>query len=234
VIADPRRRRTREAALATGLALAAVLVPLEGDAATRALGFANRPQPPTIAQGPTPAATPAPTSFGPRSDRQSTPAAPGADPTSAGELSVVPDPGSAGSGLRIDNGRTGVAPTMSIANGAPGSIAEMTLRITNTSDRPVALELAARPISESTGPLGGRLSRRLRFDVRRAADGGSLFAGTPAQFQVTELGTLAANASASWKLRLRFPDGGIPPSPRTGDNVFQASVLHARYVVRSA
>ena len=109
----------------------------------------------------------------------------------------------------------------------------MTLRIRNQTKTAVEVSLRYDRLSDRPGPLGGSLAQRLVLTISDPKADRPRYAGPPAGFSSTSLGTLAPGQTRRWRMSLRFPDGGTPAGPARGDNVFQGSRLSARYVVRA-
>lgn len=103
---------------------------------------------------------------------------------------------------------------------APGTSGSVLLNL--TPSRAGAITLALRSAADRPGPLGGRLSDRLRL-VLTEVDGRIIWAGLARDLPLTQLGRVAGGETRSVRLTLDFPDGGLPPTPTTGDNVFQGS-----------
>lgn len=123
--------------------------------------------------------------------------------------------------LELDGGAGRLAGVV-LRNASPGQSAAASLRVRNTGASPLALRVRVRDVRDVPGPLGGLLSRRLRV---RLADGGrTVLAGSPAGLRGgRDLGSVPAGGTRTLRLVLTFPDGGVPPSPTTGDNLVQGA-----------
>jgi hypothetical protein len=127
--------------------------------------------------------------------------------------------------LLLDDGREGL-PEIALRQGRPGSIGAMTIRVRNTGPAAAPLVLSPATIVDRPGPLGGLLSTRLLLRVLDE-DGGVRSASALASVGTLDLGFVPAGGTRTWRIELEFPDGGTPPSPTTGDNVFQGAVVDA-------
>ena len=95
--------------------------------------------------------------------------------------------------------------------------------MTNTGDRPGALQLGVTGQRDRPGPRGGRLSSVLRLRIEDRS--GKV---PPQESQVDRagtfsLGSLSGHESRSYRVTAIFPDGGIPAGPFAGDNLQQGS-----------
>ena len=84
------------------------------------------------------------------------------------------------------------------------------------------------------GPNGGRLRRELRFRMVEIARGHRrvLHDGYLRRIGRVRLGTWDRREARRYKLRIHFPDSGIPPSSTTGDNAYQGSRARVRFIWR--
>jgi hypothetical protein len=90
------------------------------------------------------------------------------------------------------------------------------------------LQLRARRRTGTPGPYGGELARvlQVRLDRARAKKAKrrkAFYNGTLAKMRRLNLGRLQPGRKRRFKVSVTFPDSGLPPSPTTGDNVFQGS-----------
>jgi hypothetical protein len=100
--------------------------------------------------------------------------------------------------------------------------------IKNTGNVAGTFSVSKSAIADVAGTYGGLLSSVLKIsvdDITVPANPVNKYNNTLSGFSNVALGTLAANASATYQITLSFPDGGVPASNTTGDNAFQGSSL---------
>ena len=110
----------------------------------------------------------------------------------------------------------------------PGQSSQGTVTIKNTGNVAGTFSVSKSAIADVAGTYGGLLSSVLKIsvdDVTVPASPVNKYNNTLSGFSNVALGTLAANASATYQITLSFPDGGVPASNTTGDNAFQGSSL---------
>ncbi len=105
----------------------------------------------------------------------------------------------------------------------PGEKVAGILSLTNKGDKPGVLALAVTGRRDRPGAYGGRLGNVLRLKVE------DMSGRTPAREAVVNqastfaLGTMVGRETRNYRVTATFPDGGIPPTPFTGDNALQGS-----------
>ena len=116
------------------------------------------------------------------------------------------------------------------ASGPATSVAGI-LSLTNKGDKPGVLALGVTGRRDRPGAYGGRLGNVLRLKVE------DMSGRTPARESVVNqastfaLGTMVGRETRNYRVTATFPDGGIPPTPFTGDNALQGSSVEARAAV---
>jgi hypothetical protein len=107
----------------------------------------------------------------------------------------------------------------------PGSEARAELTVTNTGSVTSEVRVSVDGLVDTPGRLGGRLSPVLQLEVLDL--GGrtptSLLRTSLATRPAVVVGSLKKNEQRRYAVVLRFPNGGRPPSPTTGDNLLQAA-----------
>jgi hypothetical protein len=139
--------------------------------------------------------------------------------------------------LRIRNSLGG-KPIVTADTIVPGQSRGGRVRIRNRGTQPVRLALARRRMAEAPGPNGGapsgvvrvKLKRYVRSGNRRHSGKVMAYQGRLAKMPRVDLGRLSAHRRHRYRLSLGMPDGGIPPSPTTGDNAYQGSTLSVDFV----
>jgi hypothetical protein len=115
----------------------------------------------------------------------------------------------------------------------PGGSAAGTVSVSNTSAVDGAFALSQANLVDTPGPLGGRLSDRVRLNVEEIGGGGSsaqsLYYGVLAGLGTRPLGTLRAGQTRDYRFTIDWPDGG-PAAPGAGDNLYQSAALRVDYV----
>jgi hypothetical protein len=89
--------------------------------------------------------------------------------------------------------------------------------------------------SGATGPYGGPLDAVLRVQVSRPwakqpANRRVFYNGTLAAMPAIALGSFQPASVRRYRIRVTLPDSGVPPSPQTGDNVYQGSSADVSFV----
>ena len=112
----------------------------------------------------------------------------------------------------------------------PGRSAQGRVAIRNTGTRSARLALTQTNLQDVLGPGGGRLSGLLELRVRDVGSARTVYSGPLASMPRSDAGSLAPGQSRTYELTAHLPDGGQPPSPRTGDNAFKGSTANSRYV----
>lgn len=145
-------------------------------------------------------------------------AAPGAGRQSLPEVEFR----SASGALQIANSRAGQA-VFSAGAMRPGEGVSGTVQIGNDGELPGRFKVRASGVQDVAGPNGGLLSQRVElvlFDVTHVQNPITVYAGTPADFDLVDLGVFAPGASRSYLFAATLPDG----SPQS-DNLYQGSAL---------
>jgi hypothetical protein len=129
---------------------------------------------------------------------------------------------SASGALSIANSRAGQS-LFSAAAMRPGEGVSGTVEIGNDGELPGRFKVRASGVNDSPGPNGGLLSERVElvlFDVTNVHNPVTVYAGTPADFDLVDLGVFAPGASRQYLFAATLPDG----SP-AADNLYQGSGL---------
>ena len=152
-----------------------------------------------------------------------------ADPARQG---AVARPADAGGSLHLTNSSEATA-LLDASNLAPGDAVRGTAKIANSGDASGRFWLSTASLSDSPGAGGGALSRRLELkvkDVTRPASTVTLYRGSVGSMPTLSLGQLSPGASRTYRLTVRFRDGGTPASATSDDNAYQGSSLEVAYV----
>jgi spore coat-associated protein N len=123
--------------------------------------------------------------------------------------------------VSISNSRAGQA-VFSATAMRPGEGVSGTVTIGNDGDQPGRFAVQAAGVQDVPGPLGGRLSKRVRlvlFDVTSVHSPITVYAGPPADFEHVDLGVILAGQERDYLFAATLPDGG------DGDNLYQGSAL---------
>jgi spore coat-associated protein N len=135
--------------------------------------------------------------------------------------------------LSLSNSLDGAA-VLSAQNLKPGDSRTGLVTILNTGTLDGSFNLAQANLVDSPGPFGGRLSDGLQLSVEQISAGGStvssVYSGALSGLGLRPLGTLAAGEPRIFRFITSLPDGGHPPAPGLGDNVFQSSSAQVDYV----
>ena len=105
----------------------------------------------------------------------------------------------------------------------PGDRVSGTITLSNTGDRPGALQLGVTGKRDRPGAYGGRLSRVLRLRVDDLSGHAPAYESTVERATIVPLGNLAGRETRNYRVTATFPDGGIPAGPFVGDNLQQGS-----------
>ena len=152
-----------------------------------------------------------------------------ADPARQGP---VARPADAGGSLRLASSAEATA-LFDASNLAPGDAVRGTAKIANSGDASGRFWLSTAALSDSPGPGGGVLSRRLELkveDLTRPESPVTLYRGSVGSMPALSLGQLPPGAARTYRLTVRFRDGGTPASATSGDNAYQGSSLEVAYV----
>jgi hypothetical protein len=137
-----------------------------------------------------------------------------------------------GGTLELSNSLDGAA-VFTAQNMRPGSSSAGTVSVSNTSSVDGAFSLSQANLVDTPGPLGGRLSDRVRLNVEEVSEEGStaqsLYYGVLAGLGTRPLGTLRAGQTRAYRFTVDWPDGGPAPAG-AGDNLFQSAALRVDYV----
>ena len=129
---------------------------------------------------------------------------------------------SASGALAIANSRAGQA-VFSATAMRPGEGVSGTVQIGNDGELPGRFKVRASGVNDVAGPNGGLLSERVElvlFDVTNVQHPITVYAGTPADFDLIDLGVFAPGASRSYLFAATLPDG----NPQS-DNLYQGAAL---------
>jgi len=115
-----------------------------------------------------------------------------------------------------------------LSNAKPGQVAKGKTRVTIKGSR-AKVRVRVRNARDIPGPNGGELiaSRRLWIKVRCARSPCPrhpvAYKGPLASMGKRSLGTWRAGAHRTYTVRVWLPRGGMPPTPTSGDNLYQHS-----------
>jgi spore coat-associated protein N len=104
----------------------------------------------------------------------------------------------------------------------PGRRVSGTVTIGNDGDRPGRFAVQASDVVDDPGPNQGELSERVELvliDVTDVQSPTTVYAGTPEDFALVDLGVIAAGAERDYLFRATLPNGG------DDDNRFQGASL---------
>jgi len=113
-------------------------------------------------------------------------------------------------------------------NARPGQVARGTTLVT-TSGAPATVRVSATGLRDLPGPNGGKLiaSKRLWIDIRCVATpcphNPVGYKGPLALMGTRSLGTWRPGTRRTYAVRAWLLRGGLPPTTRTGDNLYQRS-----------
>jgi hypothetical protein len=105
----------------------------------------------------------------------------------------------------------------------PGGSTQGTVTIRNGGN-PASYKLSKSHLVDQLGPNGGALSGQLSLLVEDLAHPATpVYSGKLGEMPVRALGKFAKGEARTYRLTVTLPNGGLPPSPTTGDNLFQGS-----------
>jgi spore coat-associated protein N len=135
--------------------------------------------------------------------------------------------------LSLTNSLNGAA-VLTGTNLKPGDTRVGLVTVVNTGSLDGAFSLAQAGVNDSAGPFGGRISDRAQLTVEQIGLGGSLvssvYSGALSGLGTRQLGTLQPGDARAYRFTVVFPNGGVPPAPEAGDNLYQSSSFRADYV----
>ena len=133
--------------------------------------------------------------------------------------------------IEIRNSRDGAA-VFSAERLVPGWSADGEVNISNSGDTPGQFRLALTHIRELPGPLGGRLSRRLRLVVTEIDGGRStlVYSGRLSDLGVRDVSVLEPDERRGYHFTMSFPDAG----PHGADNAVQSGRVKASFLWTAA
>ena len=135
----------------------------------------------------------------------------------------VQAPSTAGGALHMSSREGAVLRAASLA---PGGKTTGTITLTASDKAPIAMTLSGTALRDSPGPNGGKLSTRLVLtveDITNARAPRRVYRGKLSGLGEQRLGRMAAGSHGIYRFTARFPDGGAPSSPSSGDNAYQGS-----------
>jgi spore coat-associated protein N len=125
--------------------------------------------------------------------------------------------------LSHSNSNEGAA-ILTAAGIVPGDTETGRVTIKNTGDVSGKFRLSTSNLSDTPGPNGGRLSKVLRLKVvDRTSTPRTIYNGAYNAMPSIGLGTWAKDEEHTYNFTVTFPNGGVPPSPTTGDNAYKGS-----------
>jgi hypothetical protein len=127
--------------------------------------------------------------------------------------------------MKVDSDKAGGA-ILDVHGLVPGHDASGTVTLSNTGDADGVLTLAKSNVVNSSTP---GLSDTLDLEVVDLSNGATVYSGKLGAMPSSAAGSLAKGASKSYKFTVSFPDGGVPSSDTTGDNVFQNQSVSVDY-----
>jgi hypothetical protein len=113
----------------------------------------------------------------------------------------------------------------------PGGEATGTVTIRNTGDSAGTLALVRDALVDAPGPNGGRLAGALQLRVEEVVAGVDtpLFSGPLSELASLPVGPVAVGGARTFRLTARWPDGGTPAGPASGDNALQGASVRVDY-----
>ena len=105
----------------------------------------------------------------------------------------------------------------------PGDSVSGQIFLSNTGDRPGALEVGVAGRRDTPGARGGRLSSVLRLRIEDLSGKVAPRESLLNRAETFSLGRLDGGETRSYRVTAAFPDGGIPAGPFAGDNLQQGS-----------
>lgn len=134
--------------------------------------------------------------------------------------------------LRMRDQRNG-EPILIASDLAPGDQQKRGVRITNTGARG-RFSVEKRNLTSQPGPNGGDIEDVLILRVvrvRPGTGGGDLaYAGKVSDMPPLDLGVWKRHHHGRYRFKVILPDTGPPPSPVTGDNLYQGSEASVKFV----
>jgi spore coat-associated protein N len=127
--------------------------------------------------------------------------------------------------MKIDTDKSGGA-ILDVHGLVPGHSQSGTVTLSNTGDADGVLALSKSHVVNSSAP---GLSGRLDLDVVDTSDNSSVYSGKLGSMPDVAAGSVAKGATKTYKFTVSFPDGGVPSSDSTGDNVFQNQNVSVDY-----
>jgi hypothetical protein len=135
-----------------------------------------------------------------------------------------------GTGIVLSNSKGEGQAILVVGAIRPGTTATGTVTITNTGDTGGILTLSKGDVVDTPGPNGGRLSDVLDLVVSETTGAPAVvYAGRASAMGPVQLGAMPAGAARTFAFAVTLPDGGIPASATSGDNLFLGSQLTVRY-----
>jgi spore coat-associated protein N len=119
--------------------------------------------------------------------------------------------------MKIDSDNANGA-KLNISHLVPGHSQSGTVTLSNTGDADGLLTLAKTAVVNSSAP---GLSGKLTVDIVDNSNGNTVYSGTLGSMPDSAAGTIAKGGTKSYTFTVSFPDGGVPSSDTTGDNVYQ-------------
>lgn len=108
--------------------------------------------------------------------------------------------------------------------------------LTNRGADPAAYELVPEAARDIAGAFGGSLSGALELAIHEVQGDGTLrllFAGKLATLrEPIALGEIAPNTARRLRMTVDLPQGGLPPTPTSGDNAFIGAATSVVYAIR--
>jgi len=139
------------------------------------------------------------------------------------------DPSIAAGALHMSSREGAVLRAASLA---PGGKTTGTITLTASDKAPIAMTLSGSAVRDSPGRNGGKLSNRLVLtveDITNARAPRRIYRGKLSGLGEQRLGRMAAGSHRIYRFSVRFPDGGAPSSPPTGDNAYQGSTAEVDF-----
>jgi hypothetical protein len=127
--------------------------------------------------------------------------------------------------MKIDTDKSGGA-ILNVSGLVPGHSDSGTVTLSNTGDAAGVLTLSKSHVVNSSAP---GLSGRLDLDVVDQSDGSTVYSGKLGSMPDVAAGNIAKGGTKTYKFTVSFPDGGVPSSDSTGDNVFQNQNVSVDY-----
>jgi hypothetical protein len=128
--------------------------------------------------------------------------------------------------MKIDSDNANGA-KLNISHLVPGNHPQTgTVTLSNTGDADGVLSLSKAHVVNSSSP---GLSGVLDLDIVDQSDNSTIYSGKLGNMPTIDAGSLAKGDSKSYKFTVTFPDGGVPSSDSSGDNVFQNQSVTVDY-----